>query len=278
MDCEKLLANKPLVCFYFAVVLLLLLLVIMQLWKVGYYTAEHQVSHPVKMVNQQNTLFNGGHYGTELSGANGPTTSGLFPGLGTGDQSGYGMEAYTNPYLRNSEYLVNNRGEPDFWTITSDLQDYQLGETAAEHSSAGQVLAAAPQATGLSSTPEAAASAAQAAGASPVQAAAAAQGAAAAAAQPDATPASVGAAAQGAAASAGAPPTAAVAAGAAASERFRSEGLKALPMLSGMKMPWSRNEHQLSGFQKLDLRTSLHGRPAPQENFEGMLESALYGR
>lgn len=263
MECAKLLENKPLVCFYFAVVLLLLLLVIMQLWKVGYYTAEHQVSHPVKMVNQQNTLFNGGRYSTELSGANGPTTSGVFPGLGTGEMSSYGMEHLTNDWLRNSEFLVNNRGEPDFWTITSDLQDYQSGETT------GMRAAAASDPSGVGSDTAAAAAAA---GASPDAAAAAGQSAAAAASQPAATPASVGAAAAQGAAAAGAPAPAAAAAGAAASERFRSEGFK------GLKLPWMRNEHLPGGFEKVDLRSSLHGRPAPQENFEGVLENALFGR
>lgn len=267
MSWQSLLENPTAVCLYFAVVLVLLLLVIMQLWKVGYYSSEHQVSHPVKMVNQQNTLFNGGRYSTELSGANGPMTSGVFPGLGTGEMSAYGMENYTNPFLRDSEYLVNNRGEPDFWTITSDLQDYQMGETT------GMAQAAKSDPAGVGSdSAAAAADAAQAAGASPVAAAAAAQGAAVAAAQPAATPASVGAAAQSAAAAAGAPAPAAVAAGAAASERFRSEGFK------GLKLPWARDENLPGGFQKVDLRTSLHGRPSGQETFEGTLENALFGR
>lgn len=187
---EDLLKNSQLVVFYFAAVLVLLLLIIMQLYKVGFFMSERfagSIPDNAQPRNNQPKSYNAG-YTQYASVRDDPGAS----SLGTAEN------LMNKP--PGTEWLVNNRGEPDFWTIESDLGDYQTGEGGDARASGAQLLAGSGQALG------------------PGTAAAA----------------DVAANAAAAAAAAGAPPAAAAAAGAAAAERFRSERLTANWNLPGV--------------------------------------------
>lgn len=176
---EKLLENKELVVFYFAAVLVLLLLIIMQLYKVGFFMSERfagNVPDNAQPNNSQPRLYNAG-YTQYASVRDDPGAS----------SPGTAENLMNKP--PGTEWLVNNRGEPDFWTIEADLGDYQTGEGSDARATGAQLLTGGGQALG------------------PGTAAAA----------------GVAAAASNAALAAGAPPAAAAAAGAAAAERYRSE-------------------------------------------------------
>lgn len=197
---DDLLANKQLVVFYFAAVLVLLLLIIMQLYKVGFFMSERfagSIPDNAQPRNNQPKSYNAGYtqYGSvrDDPGASSP---------------GVAENLMNKP--PGTEWLVNNRGEPDFWTIESDLGDYQTGESGDARATGAQLLAGSGQALGAGT----------------------------------AAAAEVAAAASNAAAAAGAPPAAAAAAGAAAAERFRSERLMANLSWPGVgSSSWSLAEH-----------------------------------
>lgn len=213
---DELLANKQLVVFYFAAVLVLLLLIIMQLYKVGFFMSERfsAVNQPVTGINSNPATYNAGGNGSRFTEFTHAGASEAMVGVRD-------MGATGTP---RSEWLVNNRGEPDFWTIESDLGDYQTGESADARATGAQLLAGSGQALGAGTTAAA----------------------------------DVAANAAAAAAAAGAPPAAAAAAGAAAAERFRSERLTTNWNLPGLGS-WSSQLAEHAGGDAL-LMSALGGR------------------
>jgi hypothetical protein len=205
--CEKFLAEHPeATCLVLALVLVLLFLILV---KVGLPGSEHSSDPDADLMAGLVPDVNASQYAYRMP--NGlASRSVVFSGSN---------QATSNPFVdltddserfkgKRGEFLVNGRGEPDFWTITSDLDAYKTSQISGMAADA-----AADAASGASN-------AAAAAGAPPAAVAAAGQAAGAAASSPAATPASVAATTSGAAAAAGAPPAAAAAAGQAAAERF----------------------------------------------------------
>jgi len=188
---DDLLKNQQLVVFYFAAVLVLLLLVIMQLYKVGFFMSERMntgfsaINQPVTGINSNPATYNAGGNGSRFTEFTHAGASEAMVGVRDIERTG----------TPRSEWLVNNRGEPDFWTIDSELGDYQTTEGGDARATGAQLLAGSGQALapGTTAAAELAASA------------------------------EVAAAAANAATAAGAAPAAAAVAGAAAAERFRSE-------------------------------------------------------
>jgi len=197
--CDQILNMPQITCLYFGVVLLLLLLVIMQLWKVGYYASEHAQGGHVSIAPADASTW-------LATGNNKDPNTVRFS---TGDSAANradsnGMAAGAEHFDSNlPEYLVNNRGEPDFWTITSDLDAYKTSRIKKMAAGAAANAEAAANANGA--PPAAAAAAGNAAGNAAAAGADASQ---------------VAGAAAGAAAANGAAPAAAAAAGAAAAEHL----------------------------------------------------------
>jgi len=152
--CDQILNMPQITCLYFGVVLLLLLLVIMQLWKVGYYASEHAQGGHVSIAPADASTW-------LATGNNKDPNTVRFS---TGDSAANradsnGMAAGAEHFDSNlPEYLVNNRGEPDFWTITSDLDAYKTSRIKKMAAGAAANAEAAANANGA---PPAAAAAAE---------------------------------------------------------------------------------------------------------------------
>jgi hypothetical protein len=292
---QKFVEEQPVVaCVCFALVLVALVLILV---KVGFPGSEHSSDPDADLMAGLVPDVNASQYAYRMpnglaarsvvfSGSN-QATSNPFVDL-TGDSERFST--------KRGEFLVNGRGEPDFWTITSDLDAYKTSQISGMAADA-----AADAASG-------AADAAAAAGAPPAAVAAAGQAAGAAASSPAATPAGVAAATSGAAAAAGAPPAAAAAAGQAAAERFvgayermsmsdvssglnmmglgmqkmlgmGSENLKVYPMTHPGIPPHAHVAMGNAGLLRQGQQVKGHYSPHVQHfgNFESMLDGALAG-
>jgi hypothetical protein len=264
--CDQLLDMPQITCLYFGVVLLLLLLVIMQLWKVGYYASEHaQGGHvSISPADASTWLATGNNKD--------PNTVRFSTGDSASNRAdSNGMAAGAEHFDSNlPEYLVNNRGEPDFWTITSDLDAYKTSRIKKMAAGAAANAKAAANANGA--PPAAAAAAGNAAGNAAAAGADASQ---------------VAGAAAGAAAANGAAPAAAAAAGAAASEHLTVGSLfsGAGEMVSGVGNALGGGlktmggaEHARGAPGSKSLRMYTAGTGAENfGNFEHALADALIG-
>jgi hypothetical protein len=260
--CDKILEMSGIACLYFGAVLVLLLLIIMQLWKVGYYSSEHNQGHVGISPGDAASWARSGNFKDN----NVAKYMGQFSQSGQAESSGIAANA-SEHFSSNlpAEYLVNNRGEPDFWTITSDLDAYKTSQV--KGMAKGAAANAAKAAAQAGAAPAASAAAGNAAG-----------GAAAA----GAAPAEVAAATAGAAAAAGAAPAAAAAAGNAAVEAMLDFG----GMADGLKQFGSA----LTGFGGSEYAVGtpgdktlnmFHAGSSGAEHFGGFehnLENALIGR
>ena len=133
--CAQLQSNPQVVCLYFAAVLLLLVLIIMQLWQVGLFQLEHAWDGaPVVGVDAAAIALGGGNsrFTADSASNRGENQSTL------GSGSLYQMS-------KGPQHLVNNGGEPDFWTIGSELGAYRRAQSAAPAAQASPVAVANAQ-------------------------------------------------------------------------------------------------------------------------------------
>lgn len=143
---EQLLGDAQVRMLYCAVVIVLLFLIIMQLWHVGYYVKEKfegAVADPGFQAGALPGSYNASGPRARFLSEPGATTQGWRSTPYNQSTGAIGVQPLPIGAF-GAEGLVNNRGEPDFWEISKELDAYRRG-VATEFKKEGSIdLATVP--------------------------------------------------------------------------------------------------------------------------------------